>query len=109
MGMTPKRGDVYLINFNPTEGREIQKTRPCLIVSPDEINDHLSTFIVAPMTTGGHRYPFRISCRFQGKKGYVVLDQLRSIDSNRLVSRLGSLHHSVLSTALSTLQSMFAE
>ena len=71
--MNPKRGDVFLVSLDPTKGKEIQKTRPCLIVSPNELNDHLSTFIVAPMTTGGHRYPFRISCRFQGKKGYVVL------------------------------------
>ena len=74
--MNPKRGDVFLVFLDPTKGKEIRKTRPCLIVSPDELNDHLSTFIVAPMTTGGHRYPFRISCRFQGKKGYVVLSFL---------------------------------
>ena len=107
--MNPKRGDVFLVSLDPTKGREIQKTRPCLIVSPDELNDHLSTFIVAPMTTGGHRYPFRISCRFQGKKGYVVLDQLRTVDSDRLVRPLGRLHHTVLSTVYNTLQEMFAE
>ena len=107
--MNPKRGDVYLVSLDPTKGREIQKTRPCLIVSPDELNDHLSTFIAAPMTTGGHRYPFRISCRFQGKKGYVVLDQLRTIDSDRLVRHLGRLHHTVLRNVLSTLQEMFTE
>ena len=107
--MNPKRGDVFLVFLDPTKGKEIRKTRPCLIVSPDELNDHLSTFIVAPMTTGGHRYPFRISCRFQGKKGYVVLDQLRTIDSDRLVRQLGHVHHTVLRNVLNTLQEMFAE
>ena len=107
--MNPKRGDVYLISLDPTRGKEIKKTRPCLIVSPDELNEHLSTCIVAPMTTGGHRYPFRLSCRFQGKKGYVVLDQLRTVDRNRLVRNLGRLHHTVLSSVLNTLQEMFAE
>lgn len=109
VGMNPKRGDVFLVSLDPTKGKEIQKTRPCLIVSPDELNDHLSTFIVAPMTTGGHRYPFRISCRFQGKKGYVVLDQMRTVDNDRLVRQLGRLHHTVLSTVFNTLQEMFAE
>jgi len=107
--MTPKRGDVYLISLDPAEGREIQKTRPCLIVSPDELNNHLRTFIVAPMTTGGHPYPFRISCRFQGEKGYIVLDQLRTVDRSRLVRRLGRLHHGALNTALEALQEMFAK
>jgi len=107
--MNPKRGDVFLVSLDPTKGKEIQKTHPCLIVSPDELNDHLSTFIVAPMTTGGHRYPFRISCRFQGKKGYVVLDQLRTVDSDRMVRQLGRLHHTVLSNVFSTLQEMFTE
>ncbi len=107
--MNPKRGDVYLISLDPTRGKEIQKTRPCLIVSPDELNEHLSTCIVAPMTTGGHHYPFRLSCRFQGKKGYVVLDQLRTVDHDRLIRNLGCLHHTVLSSVLNTLQEMFVE
>ena len=107
--MKPKRGDVFLVALDPTMGKEIQKTRPCLVVSPDELNNNLSTLIVAPMTTGGHRYPFRVSCRFQGMKGHVVLDQLRTVDSNRLVRRLGRLHPAVLSSALNTLQEMFAE
>ena len=107
--MKPKRGDVYLVSLDPTMGKEIQKTRPCLVVSPDELNENLSTFIVAPMTTGGHRYPFRISCRFRGTKAHVVLDQLRTVDNNRLVRHLGRLHHSVLKSVLNTLQEMFAE
>ncbi len=105
----PTRGDVYLISLGPTRGREIRKTRPCVVVSPDELNDHLSTFLVAPMTTGGHRYPFRIACRFQKKDGFIVLDQLRTVDRARLVRRLGRIAPSTLSKCLVVLQEMFAE
>ena len=87
----PARGDVYLIHLDPTRGSEIRKTRPCVVVSPDELNAHLRTVIVAPMTTGGHPYPFRVGCRFQQKAGHVVLDQLRTVDTERLVRRLGAL------------------
>lgn len=106
---TPQRGDVYLVTLDPAKGREIRKTRPCVIVSPDELNAHLSTFLVAPMTTGGHSYPFRIACRFQKKDGYIVLDQLRTVDRARLVQRIGQLTSPTLSKALSVLQEMFAE
>ena len=104
----PKCGDVFLVNLNPTEGREIRKTRPCVVVSPDELNQHLSTFIVAPMTTGGYAYPFRIGCRFQKKDGFIVLDQIRTVDRQRLVKRLGRLTPSTLSKALNVLQEMFS-
>jgi mRNA interferase MazF len=103
-----RRGDVYLVTLNPTRGREIQKSRPCAVVSPDELNAHLGTFIVAPLTTGTHRYPFRLQCRFGGKTGFLVLDQLRAIDHARLVRRLGRLSPETLSKALVTLQDMFA-
>ena len=73
----PQRGEVYLISLRPTRGREIRKPRPCVVISPDELNEHLQTLLVAPLTTGGHPYPFRIACRFQKRKGYVVLDQVR--------------------------------
>ena len=105
----PRRGDVYLVSLDPTRGREIRKTRPCVIVSPDELNAHLSTFLVAPMTTGGHPYPFRIACRFQKKDGYIVLDQLRTVDRDRLVRRLGQLHPRTLSKILAVLQETFDE
>jgi mRNA interferase MazF len=105
----PRRGEVYLTALDPTRGREIQKTRPCLIVSPDELNDHLQTFLVAPLTTGGHSYPFRIPCRFQKRKGHVVLDQIRTIDVGRLIKRLGRLSPSTLKIVLRSLQEMFAE
>lgn len=103
-----RRGDVVLVSLDPTAGREIRKTRPCLIVSPDELNRHLGTFIVAPMTTGGHAYPFRVSCRFRRKDGYIVLDQLRTVDRVRVVERLGRVGPSTLSKALAALQEMFA-
>ena len=104
----PRRGDVYLISLDPTRGSEIRKTRPCVMVSPDELNDHLGTFLVAPMTTGGHPYPFRIACRFQDKVGYVVADQLRTVDRVRLVRRLGKLSTGTMEEVLNVLQRMFA-
>jgi mRNA interferase MazF len=102
------RGDVFLVALNPTRGQEIQKTRPCVVVSPDELNAHMGTFIVAPLTTGGHRYPFRIPCSFDGKDGHVVPDQLRTVDRERLVKRLGVLPEATLLQVLGVLQEMFA-
>lgn len=83
--------DVYLIRLDPTIGREIRKSRPCLVISPDEMNAHIGTVIIAPMTTKSRAYPSRVSTRFQGKAGWVVLDQIRTIDKTRLIRRLGSL------------------
>jgi len=103
-----RRGEVFLIDLNPTRDSEIRKTRPCAIVSPDELNAHVRTFIVAPLSTGGHRYPFRIPCRFAGRSGHVVLDQIRTVDHQRLVRRLGKLAPQTLQQALSVLQEMFA-
>lgn len=104
----PRRGEVHLVSLDPTRGSEIRKTRPCVVVSPDELNDHLGTFLVAPMTTGGRAYPFRIACRFQGKNGYVVADQLRTVDRARLVRRLGTLSPTAMAETLDVLQRMFA-
>lgn len=103
------RGDVHLVGLDPTLGSEIKKTRPCLIVSPDELNQHLRTVIVAPMTTGGQAYPWRVACRFQNRSGFVALDQLRAVDSERLVKRLGRLSAATTTEVLETLQEMFAE
>ena len=103
-----KRGDVYLIDLSPTRGREIRKTRPCVVVSPDELNAYLQTYIVAPLTTGGHRYPFRVPCRFGGKAGHVILDQIRTVDRERLVRRRGQLTATTLQKLLGVLQQMFA-
>ena len=102
------RGEVYLVQLAPTRGSEIRKTRPCLVVSPDELNHHLRTAIVAPMTTGGHVYPWRVRCRFQGRPGFVAIDQLRTVDTERLVRRLGHLAPSTLGSVLAVLQEMFA-
>ena len=102
------RGDIYLVSLNPTRGSEIRKTRPCVVVSPDELNAHLRTFIVAPLTTGGHRYPFRVRCHFEDKDGHVVIDQLRAVDRDRLIKRLGVLADDKLVEVLSVLQAMFA-
>ena len=102
------RGDIFLVSLNPTRGSEIRKTRPCVVVSPDELNDHLRTFIVAPLTTGGHPYPFRVRCRFENNDGHVVADQLRAIDRDRLVKRLGTLPETTLNELLRVLQAMFA-
>jgi mRNA interferase MazF len=104
----PQRGEVYLITLDPARGREIRKTRPCVVVSPNELNDHLQTLLVAPLTTGGHSYPFRVPCRFQKRKGHVVLDQLRTVDVVRLVKRLGRLSPVTLKLVLRRLQEMFA-
>ena len=103
-----RRGDVFLVDLAPTRGAEIRKTRPGVVVSPDELNAHLRTFIVAPLTTGSHAYPFRIACRFDGKAGHVVLDQISAVGRERLVERLGQLPAATLRRALGVLQEMFA-
>ena len=102
------RGNIFLVALNPTRGSEIRKTLPCVVVSPDELNAHLRTFIVAPLTTGGHPYPFRVRCRFEEKAGHVVADQLRAVDRERLVKRLGTLSATTLNELLDVLQAMFA-
>lgn len=104
-----RRGEVYLVGLDPTLGSEIRKTRPCLIVSPKELNDHLRTVIVAPMTTGGRAYPWRIPCRFQRRSGFVAVDQVRTLDSARLLKSLGRVAPRTLAKVLTTLQEMFAE
>ena len=104
----PRRGEVFLVALDPTPGSEIRKTRPCLVVSPDELNISLRTVIVAPLTTGGQKYPFRMSCRFASKSGEVVVDQLRIVDRDRLVRHLGRLSPPTLLQVLATLQEMFA-
>ena len=103
-----RRGEVHLVGLDPTRGREIRKSRPCVIVSPDELNEHLRTLIVAPLTSGGRSYPFRVACRFQGKSGHVVLDQIRTIDRQRLIRRMGKLSSTALERCLVVLREMFA-
>ena len=102
------RFDVYLVLLDPTLGSEIQKTRPCLVVSPNEMNHHIATVTVAPMTTQHRPYPPRFPCTVEGKEGQVVLDQLRTVDKLRLVRRLGRIAEEVQETVLMTLAEMFA-
>jgi mRNA interferase MazF len=102
------RGEVWLVALDPTVGSEIQKTRPCVIISPPEMHDYLRTVIVAPMTTGARPAPYRIAVTFQGKRGRILLDQLRTLDKIRLVKRLGAISSATLALTLKTLQSVFA-
>lgn len=108
MGMVVKQFEVYLVNLEPTKGSEIKKTRPCLIISPDEMNRHINTVIVAPMTTKGRRYPTRVSVTFQGKVGQIVLDQIRTIDKSRLIRKLGLISKQTQNRVLLVLSEMFA-
>jgi len=107
--MEVKRFDVYLVNLDPTVGHEIKKSRPCLVISPDEMNRYISTVIVAPMTTKGRNYPTRVPCTFQGKEGQVVIDQLRTVDKIRLAKRLGKIDPETQSHVFSVLSELFSE
>jgi mRNA interferase MazF len=109
MAMVVKRFDVCLVNLDPTIGHEIRKSRPCLIISPDEMNQYVATIIVAPMTTKGREYPTRVSCSFQGKEGQVVLDQIRTVDKARLIQKLGKIGKNTQEEVLSILAEMFAK
>ena len=106
--MVASRFDVFLVNLDPTVGHEIEKTRPCVVISPDEMNEHIRTVIVAPMTRRGRPYPTRVPCRFKKKDGQVVLDQIRTVDSARLVRKLGVLPKKAQGNVLSVLAEMFA-
>jgi len=102
------RGEIWLVVLDPTIGSEIRKTRPCVIVSPPDMHDYLRTALIAPMTTGGKPAPYRIPLTFEGKSGLVLLDQMRSLDKQRLIRRLGSVSAKTLATTLETLQQIFA-
>jgi mRNA interferase MazF len=108
VAVVASRFEVYLVRLNPTEGREIRKTRPCLIISPDEMNRYIDTVIIAPMTTRGRQYPTRIPVRFQRKNGQIVLDQIRTVDKTRLVKRLGKIDEATAQKVLAVLNEMFA-
>jgi mRNA interferase MazF len=109
MGVVARGFEVYVVNLDPTVGHEIRKLRPCVVVSPDEMNRHVQTVIVAPMTTKGQPYPTRVRCTFQGKRGQIVLDQIRAIDRIRLVKRLGKLTAGQAAGVFGVLGAMFAE
>jgi mRNA interferase MazF len=109
MGMVVRRFDVYLVNLDPTIGSETQKTRPCLIISPNDMNTHIQTVIIAPMTTKAREYPTRVLCIFANKDGQIVLDQIRTVDKRRLVKRLGTIDERTQRSVLDVLAELFAE
>jgi mRNA interferase MazF len=104
----PQRGAVYWVDLDPTRGSEIQKTRPCVVVSPDELNAHLRTVIIAPVTSGGRAYPWRVECTIEQRQGRVALDQLRTVDRERLRGHIGDLPEETLAAVLETLTEFFA-
>ena len=106
--MEMNRFDVFLVNLDPTIGHEIKKTRPCLIISPNEMNRFIATVIIAPMTSKGRDYPSRVACTFQGIQGQIVLDQVRTVDKLRLVKRLGTISENTQQKVLQVLNEMFA-
>ena|SRR5690554_1004097 len=103
-----KRFEVYLISLDPTKGSEIKKTRPCLIISPDEMNRHIRTVIIAPLTSTIRNYPTRVTTTFESKQGQIVLDQIRTVDKKRLIKKLGAVSPAAREKVLATLQEMFA-
>ena len=101
--------DVYLINLDPTIGSEIKKTRPCVVISPDEMNRHLSTVMIAPLTTKSHDYPSRIAIRFKRKAGWIVLDQIRTVDKRRLMKRLGAIDETAIQETRTVIREMLVD
>ncbi len=109
MALVVSRFDVYLVSLDPTQGAKIRKARPCIVISPNDMNHHIGTVIVAPMTTKGRNYPTRISLTFQRKQGQIILDQIRTVDKSRLIKRLGKLDAIAATKTLAILQAMFTE
>lgn len=105
--MEVSRFDVFLVNLDPTFGHEIKKTRPAVVLSPDEMNQSIQTVIIAPMTTKGHSYPTRIKCTFQGRRGWIVLDQIRTVDKARLVMKLGEMEEEIQEAIFTRLAALF--
>lgn len=108
MAVVVKRFDVYLVNLDPTIGSEIQKTRPCLVISPDEMNRNIRTVIIAPMTSAQKEYPTRVSCTFRKRQGQIVLDQVRTVDKARLIQKIGTIDSKAQLDVISVLQRLFA-
>lgn len=109
MGMVADQYNVYLVNLDPTVGREIKKTRPCLIISPDEMNHNIDTVIIAPMTTKSHNYPTRVKVKFAGKNGWIVLDQIRTVDNIRLVKQLGKILNKEITNVKKVIKEMLVD
>ena len=107
MGVVVNRFEIYIVSLDPVRGSEIKKTRPCVVISPDEMNHNINTVIIAPMTSSSRKYPTRVPVEFHGKKGQIVLDQIRTVDKTRLVKRIGRLKKSTYEKVVSTLQEMF--
>jgi mRNA interferase MazF len=107
--MVIKQYEIHLINLDPTIGHEIKKVRPCAVISPDEMNKHIETVIIAPMTSQGLAYPTRVPVRFKGKDGWVVLDQIRTVDKRRLIKRLGRLDHATVQNVKAVIQEMLVD
>jgi mRNA interferase MazF len=108
VALVVERFDVFLVALDPTMGSEIKKTRPCTVISPDEMNRHIRTVMIAPMTTSGRDYPTRVPCEFQGRHGQIVLDQIRTVDKTRLIRKLGQIQEKTQQEVLSVLQKLFA-
>lgn len=109
MGMAVTQYNVYLVNLDPTVGHEIKKVRPCLVISPDEMNNNISTVIIAPMTTKSHLYPTRVPLKFGGKDGWIVLDQIRTVDKIRLVKELGKINNGEIQKVKSIIKEMLVD
>ena len=107
--MEIRQYDVFRISLNPTIGHEIKKTRPCVILSPDEMNRYISTIIIAPMTLRSHAYPTRVHLTFKGKNGWIVLDQIRTVDNRRLIKKLGRIDHSAINNIKSVIKEMLVD
>ncbi len=103
------RFDVYYVNLDPTIGSEIKKTRPCVIISPNEMNNNIATIIVAPLTSKLRNYPTRIPCKVEGKQGQIVLDQIRTVDKARLIKKIGTINKVTRTKVLNVLREMFSE
>ncbi len=104
-----KQYDIYLISLDPSVGHEIRKSRPCVVISPDEMNQHISTVIIAPMTTKSHPYPTRVPVEFKDKQGWIVLDQIRTVDKQRLIAKLGQLRPSLIKKVKAVIQEMLVD
>ena len=109
MGMVIDQYEIYLVALDPTQGSEIQKTRPCLVISPNEMNHFINTIIIAPMTTKSHNYPTRIEINFENKNGWIVLDQIRTIDKSRLIKKMGKIDKKTIQKVKDTLREMLVE
>ncbi len=109
MGMVVKQYDILLINLDPTIGHEIKKIRPCVVISPDEMNRNIDTVIIAPMTSRGHSYPTRVTVRFKGKEGWIVLDQIRTVDRKRVIKKMGRIDQDAVRDVKAVLQEMLVD